>query len=226
MRSSSPKARWTISSDPSVSDKLRTGNGPLTGSVFYLLEMPSNMWFIQEIAGLLIAATFEKNWEKVGDITIDEAVSAASDVFGSFQSMVGTVFSVAWNTIPDSFLICDGATYNRVDFPALYAVLDPAFIIDADHFQVPDLRGAVVMGESGTHAIGSSGGEETHTLSMAEMPAHTHTEITAVASFAEIPVAPVPSAIPSIGVTGSAGLGTAHNNLQPFSVLKYVIAAR
>lgn len=42
----------------------------------------------------------------------------------------------------------------------------------------PDLRGRFILGVSDSHAVGSTGGEENHTLTAAEMPAHKHTGTT------------------------------------------------
>ena len=38
----------------------------------------------------------------------------------------------------------------------------------------PDLRGRFILGASDGHAVGSTGGEENHTLNVNEMPSHTH----------------------------------------------------
>ena len=38
----------------------------------------------------------------------------------------------------------------------------------------PDLRDRFVLGGGGTHAVGDTGGEETHTLTLEEMPVHAH----------------------------------------------------
>lgn len=38
----------------------------------------------------------------------------------------------------------------------------------------PDLRGRFILGASGSHAVGSTGGEENHTLTIEEMPSHKH----------------------------------------------------
>lgn len=93
-------------------------------------------------------------------------------------AMIGTVVPtvIAAANLPAYLLFCDGSTYNRVDYPDLYALLDSAFITDADHFTTPDLRGRTVIGANGTYAVGSSGGESTHTLTSTEMPSHTHTQ--------------------------------------------------
>lgn len=38
----------------------------------------------------------------------------------------------------------------------------------------PDLRGRFILGASDSHTVGSTGGEENHTLTIDEMPSHTH----------------------------------------------------
>ena len=38
----------------------------------------------------------------------------------------------------------------------------------------PDLRGRFVLGDSPSHPLGQTGGEEQHTLTIAEMPSHNH----------------------------------------------------
>jgi len=76
-------------------------------------------------------------------------------------------------------LPCDGSTHLRVDYPALYLALDAAFIVDADHFITPDLRGRVIVASGNgpglsPYAVGATGGEEKHALSQIEGPSHSH----------------------------------------------------
>jgi len=66
-----------------------------------------------------------------------------------------------------------------VDYPALYLALDAAFIVDADHFITPDLRGRVIVAlatAQGCRRMQSvqPGGEEKHALSQIEGPSHSH----------------------------------------------------
>lgn len=68
-------------------------------------------------------------------------------------------------------LVCDGSTYLRVDYPDLYAVLDPAYILDADNFVVPDLMDRFALGSDTT---GIEGGLDEITLTVAQLPAHAH----------------------------------------------------
>jgi microcystin-dependent protein len=229
------------SRDDLFRDKFRTGDGALVGSVLYSVLMPDQEWFWAQVADTLLALTIADNWEQVGDVSIDDAIEAGSNTFMSFQSMVGTIFPVAWEIIPDSYLVCDGATYDRVDYPVLYAALPSAFIVDADHFMVPDLGGRTIIGANGTFAVGDTGGETDHTLDVSEMPSHTHTDVghthttgnslTGVAlTPGELPVL-LPNPIPALTGSGSAnnantGGDGAHNNMQPYQAITYVIAAR
>lgn len=88
----------------------------------------------------------------------------------------GTITMFAGSTAPAGWLICDGRSVSSVDYPELYAVIGTTYGGYGTNFQLPDLRGRFPVGKnSGTFsALGSKGGEEKHTLTIAEMPAHQH----------------------------------------------------
>lgn len=142
-------------------------------------------------------------------------------------SMIGEILVTASATIPDGCLLCDGGTYDRVDYPDLYAALAAAFIIDDDQFRTPDLREKFVYGTSSALFIGNTGGEAAHTLTIGEIPAHDHsipaTITTAAVEPGEVAVlSPVPIISSSTGSTGGSG---GHNNIPPYVELLYVIVA-
>lgn len=71
---------------------------------------------------------------------------------------------------------------------------------------------------------GATGGEKTHTLTTTEMPAHTHAG-GASSSLTNTTTGGAASRVTAVGPgtdwnTGSAGSGGAHNNLQPFIVVR------
>jgi len=73
--------------------------------------------------------------------------------------------------IPEWCLLCDGTEYDADDYPDLFAVLDDAYKTSPITFVVPDMpfrfpRGAVVPG--------TSGGQDSVTLTQTELPAHGH----------------------------------------------------
>jgi len=163
-----------------------------------------------------------------------DTISAYVDglLYEAKNPMIGMIMPYITADPPPNVLACDGATYLRDEFPELYAALDSFFIVDADHFTVPDLRGRTVIGAgigSGLtdRAVGDSIGEETHVLLETELAAHTHTIPATATTLAVEPgevtvLTPIPFFTSN---TGSAGDGTAHNNIQPSYAINYGVLA-
>ncbi len=188
-----------------------------------------------------------KNWEQFGLLTADEVAAYFFEVAWRERQMtvIGVMLPYASQDCPSFALPCDGTQYNRVDYPNLYAVLDPAFIVDADHFVTPDLRSRTIVGAGQGAGLtdydpGDTGGEETHVLTSAEMAAHTHTDTghvhtEVVATPVVLPTGagvPVPAALSGVGITGSSaanltssGGGGAHENRPPYVALNWCIIA-
>src|SRR5262249_2805007 len=80
-------------------------------------------------------------------------------------------------TAPGGYLLCDGTLYSRSVYSALFSILGTTYGQSGDDpsmFRVPDLRGRFILGVSSTHAMASTGGEETHVLTTAELAGHIH----------------------------------------------------
>lgn len=146
--------------------------------------------------------------------------------------MIGYIVPFVTIDPPPNVLPCDGSIYLKDDYPVLYDVIAPIFIIDDEHFMVPDLRGRTIIA-AGSGAglsnrnVGDTGGEEEHTLSTGEIPSHAHsvqrTTTTLAVEPGEIAVlSPIPI-IPDY--TGNEGGGYPHNNMQPFYALNYGVVA-
>lgn len=92
-----------------------------------------------------------------------------------------------WSARSEDFgcwLVCDGRSLSRIEYASLFEVIGTEFgAVDADSFNLPDLRGRV-MGCVGngqgltSRALGDMVGAETHVLSSNEMPNHNHTGTT------------------------------------------------
>jgi microcystin-dependent protein len=88
----------------------------------------------------------------------------------------GIVMPFAGSTAPEGYLLCDGSAVSRSDYATLFGVIGTTYGAGdgSTTFNVPDLSGRVVIGVSGSHALASTGGSETVTLSASELPAHSH----------------------------------------------------
>jgi microcystin-dependent protein len=147
----------------------------------------------------------------------------------SWYAMAGIVVPYAGASAPSGWLLCDGATGKNsvtdTTLAALYAVIGTTYGgTGAADFALPNLRGNVPVGKNAaTFAVlGATGGAETHQLITAEMPAHTH-PAGVIASISKNNAA-AGGVDAGVGITtGSTGGGGAHNNLQPYIVLNYII---
>lgn len=161
----------------------------------------------------------------------------------------GFIYPLAMDTVPDGFLLCDGAAYSVEDYPELYEAIGNTYGgVSGDTFCVPDLRTRVPVGAGTGYGIGSTGGEEKHTLTAEEMPSHAHSErsrVTGHPSWEEdtlpaftthvpfengtghylgAPKTTTAATVSSNATTFPAGGGKSHNNMQPYTVVNYIIA--
>lgn len=164
---------------------------------------------------------------------------------------VGTmhVFCGLEAALPDGYLLCYGQTVNIGDYNDLYTAISTNWNTGgeaAGTFRLPDFRGLTPLGRDNMGGsqtattqrqvggvLGSTGGERQHALIIAELAAHTH-QFTyrddTVGVGAGSAAAQLQSgfdnnlhnldAHPPIGSTGS---GTAHNNLQPYGLVNWII---
>ena len=177
----------------------------------------------------------------------DGAVTAAKLAQAAINAIMptGSVIPFAGLTAagpPAGWLFCDGGPQFIEDEPALAAALGNTYGSTATTFNVPDLRGRVVAGRdnmgvfnaagrlttagsgiNGTNLGAANGFTETHTLTEAEMPSHTHDQsLRANASITGGSNNGVDRGITTIQ-TGSKGGDQAHNNVQPTMILNYII---
>lgn len=89
----------------------------------------------------------------------------------------GLIYMYGGSTAPTGFLICDGSAISRTTYAALFNAIGTTYGAgdDSTTFNIPDLSGRVAIGSSAAHAIGTNGGEESHTLLSNEIPTHSHT---------------------------------------------------
>jgi microcystin-dependent protein len=140
---------------------------------------------------------------------------------------------------PKGWALCNGQLLPINQNQALFSLLGTTFGGDGRvNFALPDLRGRTPMHVGGGHTLGERGGEQAHTLSIAELPTHTHVlsgTTTAGGStnpnggyFAQATVASYapPQSLVALnaGTVTNTGGSQAHLNMQPFLTLSFCIA--
>jgi microcystin-dependent protein len=143
---------------------------------------------------------------------------------------------------PRGWAMCNGQLLPINQNQALFSLLGTTYGGDGRvNFALPDLRGRAPMHRSATRPLGEAQGEELHTLTVAEMPAHTHTlrastkaagspspaggVLAAAARGATPYYAAATSLVPLNPATLTpAGGGQPHENRQPWLAMNFIIA--
>lgn len=150
---------------------------------------------------------------------------------------IGAITTYGGSTAPTNWLICDGSAVSRVTYSDLFNAIGTTYGAGdgTTTFNLPNLKGRVAVGKDTTQtefdSLGETGGEKKHTLTTQEMPTHNHgakgfrmcatsQQGNQVVSSQIIPTDPV-----NASTSVNAGGGQAHNNLQPYITLNYIIKA-
>lgn len=158
----------------------------------------------------------------------------ASNIFVDDNVPVGTIAPYGGSNDPAYWLICDGRAISRTAYSELFSVIGTTYGTGdgSTTFNIPDLRGNIAIGASEDYELGDSGGEETHTLTVNEMPSHTH-KTQGIAyqtqSYSTNPLNYVLADLDNSYRTEfmmPAGGGQAHNNMQPYVVTNYIVKAK
>jgi microcystin-dependent protein len=141
----------------------------------------------------------------------------------------GTIVAFGGTTPPAGWLLCNGTAKSSLAYPDLFGAIGYRWGGSGGVFNIPDLRGRALIGSGQGNGLtdrtlAQNGGEETHTLTVAEMPNHNHT------------VESVPNydsyngwsqwnmwGNPETLQTSYTGGDQAHNNMQPYAVVHFII---
>ena len=143
---------------------------------------------------------------------------------------------------PKGWALCNGQLLPINQNQALFSLLGTTYGGDGRvNFALPNLQGNVPIHVGNGHTLGEKGGEQAHTLSIAELPTHTHvasgTSTSTDPNGTNIPTGNLLASGPgeiyaaagslvAMGATtiGNTGGSQAHLNMQPFLTLSFCIA--
>ena len=172
---------------------------------------------------------------------------------GADGAPTGSIVMFGGLSAPSDWLLCNGALVSRSTYSDLFTAIGTTFGSGdgLTTFKLPDLRSRfpVGVGDGGANlsnrALGDVAGEESHILSVSEMPSHNHTMSSAgshshsytvlsknasSAFFAESSEGNNNTVSSNTGGAGShshsihsRGSSLAHNNMPPYLALNYII---
>ena len=143
---------------------------------------------------------------------------------------------------PKGWALCDGQLLPINQNQGLFSLLGTTYGGDGRvNFALPNLQGRVPIHMGSGHTLGERGGEQAHTLSISELPTHTHvmtaSSTTDTTNGTPVPTSNLlaaaqgqiytpPAALTSLlpGTVANVGGSQAHLNMQPFLVINFSIA--
>src|SRR5262245_30278295 len=158
------------------------------------------------------------------------------------EPFLGDSKVVAFSFATTGWALCNGQTLPIAQNMTLSGLLGTTYGGDGSTtFGLPDLRGRAPMHVGNSHVLGERGGELTHTLTLSELAAHTHPAFaSSLDGNQQVPTNNLPAgtataqlytgtgtnltALHPSSVSTSAGGSQAHENLQPYLVLAFIIA--
>ena len=167
-------------------------------------------------------------------------VSAQSEPF------LGQIAFVAFNYAPKKWAECNGQTMSIAENSPLFSLLGTMYGGNGmTTFNLPDMRGRVLVGDGqgnglSPYYLGQVGGQESVTLTNAQMPIHNHSVNAVLADGnASTPTGNVPANTKTLDkeysssnpnttmkpeMIGNAGNNQPHPNIQPYLTMKCIIA--
>ena len=147
--------------------------------------------------------------------------------------LVGEIKMWAGDTVPYGWLLCDGSEVSKIEYPYLYSSIGDLWGTpnSSSNFKLPNLAGKVPVGYDSTdtdfNPVGHTDGEKKHPLTVTEMPSHRHSmgALWRSGTGSESRYQASANCGTMTRYTEYEGGGAAHNNLQPYAVVKYIICA-
>lgn len=154
------------------------------------------------------------------------------------QPYIGEIRMVGFNFAPSGWAFCDGSLLSISEYSTLFNLIGTTYGGDGQTtFALPNLSGRIPVHQGSSFVIGQLAGTEFVTLSMDEMPAHSHSlaawsgdgnqpspehGVWAKSRLEQFSTSP-PSATMAASLQNS-GLDQAHNNMPTFQVVSFIIS--
>ena len=141
------------------------------------------------------------------------------------SNAVGDIKMTACSTAPAGWLICNGSAISRTTYSRLFAAIGTTYGVGngSTTFNLPNLQTRFPVGVGTGYALGSTGGAETVTLTLQQIPSHAHTIYATSGSSSGGSLAMGWSGSDRSTTTYSSGGGQSHENRPPYIALNFII---
>lgn len=160
------------------------------------------------------------------------------------QPYVGEIRMFAGNFAPAGWMFCEGELLPISEYETLFNLIGTTYGGDGQStFALPDLRGRLPLHFGNGFTLAEAGGVETVTLTVSQIPAHSHAMLATTApgnsrslnggllardSEGKLPIYCAASGTPPVALTpstiGSTGGSQPHNNFQPYLCVNFIIS--
>ena len=158
---------------------------------------------------------------------------------------VGEIRLFAGNFAPSGWALCDGELLSIAENAVLFSLLGTTYGGDGQTtFALPDLRGRLPIHRGSgpglsSRTIGENGGAETVTLTVNQLPAHTHpmmaasslssdpnpqSKVLAESRGMDVYLDDVPSTSMAASAVAAVGGSQPHDNTMPFLCVNFIIS--
>lgn len=156
------------------------------------------------------------------------------------QPYVGEVRIFAGNFAPAGWMFCEGQLLPISEYETLFNLIGTTYGGDGQStFALPDLRGRVPLHQGNGFTLAETGGVETVTLTVSQIPSHSHAflasssfgtagspagNVLAQTQAIKLYDSAVPATAMAAGVVGSTGGSQPHDNFQPYLCVDFIIS--
>jgi microcystin-dependent protein len=156
------------------------------------------------------------------------------------QPYVGEIRMFAGNFAPAGWMFCEGQLLPISEFETLFNLIGTTYGGDGQStFALPDLRGRLPMHFGNGSILAETGGAETVTLTVSQIPAHSHpflavtdiggasaptNNLIAQSDTLKMYAAVNPTSALNAASMGSTGGSQPHNNFQPYLCVDFIIS--
>lgn len=114
-------------------------------------------------------------------LQVDE-INVSNDIYvnNSIYTPVGSIITYAGVNAPNGWLLCNGSEVSKTLYSRLFSVIGNLYgdASTSDKFVLPNLVDRVPVGKTNSGQLGNVGGNNSITLSVSQLPSHTHTGTT------------------------------------------------